>query len=92
MKKIKILEEALEVISYQDEEISELKKQLEEIRFYVPHIDKNVADSNKAINQLQTKLDKAVAILKDFLTTEECRDTWAEEMHSTIEKYLKELK
>lgn len=44
------------------------------------------------LDKTTKKLDTVTAILKDFTTTKECRETWIAEMHATILDVLEEIK
>jgi len=39
-------------------------------------------------NKYETRIDKLEAILRDFLTTKECKETWIAEMRGTIDDVL----
>jgi hypothetical protein len=49
-----------------------------------------VAKLNKEIIKLKVQNEELMAICKDFLETNELKETWLEEMHSTIEAAIKE--
>jgi hypothetical protein len=40
------------------------------------------------IDRLHTENEELKNILKDFLVTKECRETWISEMHCTIKSYF----
>jgi len=50
-----------------------------------------IANMDIEINKLQAENKKLRSILRDFLSTKECRVTWIEEMYSTIETIFEGL-
>lgn len=47
-------------------------------------------DISEKLRVVESENKEMREILQDFLTTKECRETWIEEMHATIDAVLNE--
>jgi ribosomal protein L37AE/L43A len=68
-----------------------IKKEIELLLARNAELHKRLKEAEADRDNYAAQVKEASAILKDFLTTKECNQTWVDEMHLTIEAFYKEV-